>query len=214
MTTYKDKKIQIPRVFSLESRLLKQESYVLPTAIADIGSSCIGTPRSLIFFYPVNLIYPVGALPILGGRNLQYIEVNIFPVAMFTFLGLVFKMHGLTFLETVLMMHVCYYDTQTLKELFTSRLRRGGGGGSNKMQNYANSGEGRCYVNANVCIWFFLTEHLVHKLLTIITRFLVSLRKSSLKLQVSNLQHYQKWTLSQNFSKILTKNSDPLCSCK
>ena len=52
------------------------------------------------------------------------------------------------------------------------------------MQTYANickQGGGGCHINANVPIKFFLTEHLVNKLLTIVNRFPVLLKISLLK---------------------------------
>ena len=45
-----------------------------------------------------------------------------------------------------------------------------------KMWRYAN-GRG-CHIDANVCVIIFLNEHLVHKLLTIVTKFPVLLKIS------------------------------------
>ena len=43
-------------------------------------------------------------------------------------------------------------------------------------------GGGRgCHISANVCVSIFLTEHLVHKLLTIVSRFPFLLEMSVLK---------------------------------
>ena len=40
-----------------------------------------------------------------------------------------------------------------------------GGKGIHQNANVCEHGEGRCHINANVCIKFFLNENLVHKLL-------------------------------------------------
>lgn len=86
--------------------------------------------------------------------------------------------------------------------IITFELR--GGAGSIKIK-HANRGRGE------LCQWehshmFFLIEHLVHKLPTIITRVLVWERVPFLvMLQACSLQHYQKGTLSKEFFKDFDK---------
>ena len=65
--------------------------------------------------------------------------------------------------------------------IITSALRGEGGTGSSiKMRTYLTRGR-ECHINANVRILFFLIEHLVHKLLTIVTGFPVLLKISVLR---------------------------------
>ena len=48
-------------------------------------------------------------------------------------------------------------------------------------ETWGGGGGGGCHINANVCISIFLIEHLVHKLLTIVSRFPILLEMSVLK---------------------------------
>ena len=67
--------------------------------------------------------------------------------------------------------------------IITSALRgeeEGGGGSSIKMRTYLTRGR-ECHINANVRILFFLIEHLIHKLFTIVIGFPVLLKISVLK---------------------------------
>ena len=69
--------------------------------------------------------------------------------------------------------------------IITFALR--GEGGPSKCDHMRTSGGGRrwCHINANVCIYNFLIEHLVHKLFTIVTKFPVLLKEAVLKRTIS-----------------------------
>ena len=61
------------------------------------------------------------------------------------------------------------------------------GGGSIKMQTYENGRKRRCLINQHV---IFLIEYLVLKLLTIVSRFFVSLFKAPVLLKIFVLKNY------------------------